>query len=65
MYPEVSLKAFKPDPKVITTVKKAVKKLTETGELYDETGRVKLKPIFDVLGGSLSYDEIRQGMMFV
>ncbi|MBP6256652.1 hypothetical protein KA405_02790 [Patescibacteria group bacterium] len=49
LYPEVSLKAFKPDATLLNRVKKTIESLKSDPEAFDEYGRVKLKPLFNAL----------------
>ena len=62
LYPKTDLSRFKPDAKVINKVKKARNKLLKEigpGE------RISLKPIFDILKGELSYDQIKMALVFI
>ena len=62
LYPKTDLSRFKPDTKVINKVKKARNKLLKDigpGE------RISLKPIFDLLKGELSYDQIKMALVFI
>ncbi|WKK65606.1 AAA family ATPase [Lutimonas zeaxanthinifaciens] len=62
MYPNTNLTRFKPDRTVLNKVKKARSQLlkgTGAGE------RVSLKPIFEILKGEISYDQIKLALVFV
>lgn len=62
LYPQTDLSRFKPDTKVLNKVKKARNKLLKEigpGE------RISLKPIFDILKGELTYDQIKMALVFV
>jgi len=62
LYPKTDLRNFKPDTKVLNKVKKARNQLLKekgTGE------RISLKPIFDLLKGELSYNEIKLALVFI
>ena len=62
LYPQTDLSRFKPETKVLNKVKKARAKLLKEigpGE------RVSLKPIFDLLKGELSYDQIKMALVFI
>jgi len=57
----LDLDKFNPDEKIVKTVKDAIKKLKERDDKEDfaESGSLKLKPIFELLGGEVEYDTIR------
>jgi len=62
LYPKTDLRNFKPDTKVLNKVKKARNQLLKekgTGE------RISLKPIFDLLKGELTYNEIKLALVFI
>ena len=62
LYPQTDLSRFKPETKVLNKVKKARNKLLKEigpGE------RVSLKPIFEILKGELSYDQIKMALVFI
>lgn len=62
LYPSTDLSRFKPDSKTLNKVKKARKMvLTEIGP----GERVSLKPIFDILKGEVSYDQIKMSLAFI
>ena len=62
LYPQTDLSRFKPDTKILNKVRKARK------QLLKEIGpgeRVSLKPIFDLLKGEVTYDQIKMALVFV
>ncbi len=62
LYPKTDLSRFKPETKIINRVKKA------RNTLIKEIGpgeRISLKPIFDMLKGELSYDQIKMALVFI
>lgn len=65
LYPEVSLKAFKPSASVLGRVVKAIEILKSTPDAWHEGGNVKLKALFDALGGSVEYSQLKLALVFV
>jgi len=62
LYPKTDLSPFKPDAEIINKVKNARSKLIK------EIGpgqHISLKPIFDILKGELSYDQIKMALVFL
>ena len=62
LYPKTDLTRFKPETKILNKVKKA------RNTLIKEIGpgeRISLKPIFDMLKGELSYDQIKMALAFI
>ena len=62
LYPKTDLSRFKPETKILNKVKKA------RNALVKEIGpgeRISLKPIFDMLKGELSYDQIKMALVFI
>ncbi len=62
LYPKTDLSRFKPETKILNKVKKA------RNSLIKEIGpgeRISLKPIFDMLKGELSYDQIKMALAFI
>lgn len=62
LYPKTDLNRFKPDSKTLNKVKNARNKLLKevgAGE------RISLKPIFDILQGQVSYDQIKMSLVFL
>lgn len=49
-------------PKIIEVVTQL--KESENEELFTDKGEMRLKPIFDALGGEVSYDEIKLALLF-
>lgn len=54
---------FAPDDEIINKVKTAVQTLQEQGEFADDT--IKLRPIFDELRETVSFNEIRLALLFI
>lgn len=61
LYPEVNLKQFKPNKKLLDRVKKALKKAKEKGS---NDAPVGLKLLYELLDKELSYDEIKLCLVF-
>lgn len=62
LYPKTDLSNFKPEAKVLNKVKKA------RNQLLKESGpgdRISLKPIFDLLKGEVTYDQIKMALVFI
>ena len=62
LYPKTDLSRFKPDSKTLNKGKNARNKLLK------EVGpgeRISLKPIFDLLKGEVSYDQIKMSLVFL
>jgi len=62
LYPHTDLSRFKPETRVLNKVKKA------RSQLVKEIGpgeRISLKPIFDLLKGELTYDQIKMALVFI
>jgi len=65
--PHIDLSKYKPSEALFEKVDTAVLQL-KTKQFkndFTEEGRLKLKPVFDLLGGEVSYDEIRMCMLFL
>ncbi len=62
LYPDVDLSRFKPDRSTMAKVRNARKKVLKSGK-HGET--VSLKPIFEILKGQLSYDQIKVALLYV
>lgn len=62
LYPNTDLSRFKPDRSTMSKVRNARKKILKEGK-HGET--VSLKPIFDILKGQLSYDQIKVALLYV
>lgn len=65
LYPEVSLNAFKPSPTVLGRIQKALETLKSNPDAWHEGGNVKLKSLFDALGGSVEYSQLKLALVFV
>jgi len=65
--PDIDLDKYKPKDEVFKRVEDAVLKLNakKSKEDFTEDGTLRLKPIFEALGGEVSYDDIRVCMLFV
>ena len=65
--PEIDLDKFKPKDELFKRVDDAVLKLKTKNlkENFSDDGRLRLKPIFEALGGDMSYDDIRVCMLFL
>jgi len=62
LYPKTDLTRFKPESRILNKVKHA------RNELLKKKGkdeRISLKPIFDMLKGELSYDQIKMALVFI
>jgi ATP-dependent exoDNAse (exonuclease V) alpha subunit len=62
LYPKTDLSNFKPETRVLNKVKKA------RNQLLKEKGpgeRISLKPIFDLLKGEVTYDQIKMALVFI
>jgi hypothetical protein len=62
LYPKTDLTRFKPDSRILNKVKHA------RNELLKKKGkdeRISLKPIFDLLKGEVSYDQIKMALVFI
>jgi uncharacterized protein YpbB len=65
--PELDINKYKPSGEAFEKVGDAVLKL-QTKKFKDdftEDGKLKLKSVFDALGGEVSYDDIKVCMLFV
>jgi len=62
LYPKTDLSRFKPETKILNKVK------TARNKLIKEIGpgqHISLKPIFDILKGEVSYDQIKVALVFL
>ena len=64
LYPNASLRQFKPDKKLLDVVKSAIKK-AKTQENSDSSGGADLKSVYVILNGTVSYAQIKRCMMFL
>ena len=62
LYPQTDLSRFKPDRSTMAKVRNARKKVLKDGK-HGET--VSLRPIFEILKGQLSYDQIKVALLYV
>ncbi|MFC2073482.1 AAA family ATPase [Campylobacterota bacterium] len=65
--PEIDLEKYKPDDALFKRVDDVVLKLRtkKLKENFSEDGTLRLKPVFEALGGDVSYDELRLCMLFL
>ncbi len=65
--PEINLDKYKPKNELFERIDEVVLKLKTKNlkENFSDNGKLRLKPIFDALGGEVSYDEIRMYMLFI
>lgn len=63
----LTIEKYKPDNALIKTIQNSVKVLHKLNnpDHFTESGRVKLKPIFQELNEEVSYDSIRVAMLFI
>ncbi|HMT01064.1 MAG TPA: AAA family ATPase [Candidatus Absconditabacterales bacterium] len=65
LYPHISLKKFKPASSQLTLIKKVIKSAEKNSKNFNEFGHLKLKPLYDLLGGKISYEEIKLALLFL
>jgi hypothetical protein len=65
--PELDINKYKPDDALFEHVGDVVLKLKTKNlkENFSEDGTLRLKPVFEALGGEVSYDDIRVCMLFI
>ena len=65
--PEVDIEKYKPTEEYFTLVADTVLKLQtkKMKENFTEEGALRLKPVYEALGGEVSYDNIRTCMLFL
>jgi ATP-dependent DNA helicase PIF1 len=65
--PELDINKYKPKDEIFNRVDDAVLKLKTKNmkENFSEDGNLRLKPVFDALGGDVSYDDLRVCMLFI
>ena len=65
--PEIDINKYKPKDELFERVDEVVLKLKTKNlkENFSEDGKLRLKPVFEALGGDVSYDEIRVCMLFI
>jgi len=64
--PDIDLSKFKPSGELIDSIEKTIVLLEnkKNEEHFSEDGRLRLKPVFEALSGEVSYDKIREVMLF-
>jgi hypothetical protein len=64
---EIDINKYKPKDELFSKVDDAVLKLMskKIKENFSEDGKLRLKPVYEALGGEVSYDDIRVCMLFV
>ena len=62
----IDLSKFKPSGDFMKPIEKVILKLQEekNEEHFSDDGQLRLKPVFDVMEGNATYDEIRATMLF-
>ncbi len=65
--PELDISKYQPKDELFKTVDEVVLKLKTKNikENFSDDGKLRLKPVFEALGGEVSYDEIRVCMLFL
>ena len=63
LYPNVVLTQFKPEKKLLDLVQSAISKTVKKGNI-DEHGHANLKSVYEILNGTVSYEDIKRCMMF-
>ena len=55
------------DDEIVETVQEAYDELVsqDDRDMYDQDGQIKLKPLFTMLDGEITYDEIKLALLFV
>jgi len=66
-WPETNIEHLRPDKKLIKKVAGAVKKIEKKNNKNDflQSGDVKLRPVFDLLGEKISYEDIKIVLLFL
>jgi len=64
---EIDINKYKPKDELFSKVDDAVLKLMtkKNKENFSEEGKLRLKPVYEALGGEVSYDDLRICMLFV
>lgn len=64
---EIDINKYKPKEAFFSKVDDAVLKLMtkKMAENFSEDGKLRLKPVYEALGGEISYDDIRVCMLFL
>jgi uncharacterized protein YpbB len=65
--PSINIEKYKPKDELFSKVDDAVLKLMtkKIKENFSEDGQLRLKPVYEALGGEVSYDDIRVCMLFI
>jgi uncharacterized protein YpbB len=65
--PEIDINKYKPNKELFSRVDNVVLKLKTKNmkENFSEKGILKMKSVFEALGGEVSYDDIRVCMLFI
>ncbi|MCF6245192.1 MAG: helix-turn-helix domain-containing protein, partial [Sulfurovum sp.] len=65
--PQIDINKYKPKGELFSKVDDAVLKLMtkKMAEHFSEDGKLRLKPVYEALGGEVSYDDIRVCMLFI
>jgi hypothetical protein len=65
--PEIDINKYKPNKELFSRVDNVVLKLKTKNmkENFSEKGTLKMKSVFEALGGEVSYDDIRVCMLFI
>jgi len=65
--PTIDIKKYKPKDELFSKVDDAVLKLMtkKIKENFSDDGLLRLKPVYEALGGEVSYDDIRVCMLFI
>jgi hypothetical protein len=66
-WPETDIEYLRPNKKLIKKVAEAVKKIEKKNNKKDflDSGDVKLRAIFDLLGEKVSYEDIKLARLFI
>jgi len=64
--PNIDFYKFRPSGKRVERIEKVIVQLEKekNNEDFSEDGRLRIKPIFEALSGEVSYDKIREVMLF-
>ena len=65
--PEIDLSKFKPKAELLDAVETVVLKLMtkKLAENFTDDGKLRLKPVFEALGGEVGYDDIKLCMLYM
>jgi hypothetical protein len=66
-WPETDIEYLRPNKKLIKKVAGAVKKIEKKNNKNNflQSGDVKLRPIFDLLGEKVNYEDIKLSLLFI